>query len=193
LAGIAIESADGGVVEHLTFTNITMEGIITPIFICLNQRTGNGTGVIRDIHISNITAVAEGIIPCLITGAPGSRVSEITLRDISVEHNGNEQPMKGRLPENLTGYPENRMFGKYNPAGGLYIRHADNILVENFRILQRNTDYRPPVVLDDVTDIRIRELQSKGSESSVIVQAIECSKITLEGHEVPNMDNPPTK
>lgn len=186
LAGIAIESADGGVIEHLTFTNITMEGIITPIFICLNQRKGNGTGVIRDIFISNITAVADGIIPCLITGMPGSRVSDITLRDISVEHNGGEQPMKERLPENLKGYPENRMFGAYNPAGGLYVRHADNIIVENFRIRQRHTDHRPPVVLDDVTNFRIRELQSAGSESSVMVQTIESSNITLEGRKLDN-------
>lgn len=173
LAGIAIESADGGVIEHLNFTNIAMEGIITPIFICLNQRRGTGTGVIRDIHISNITAVAEGIIPCIITGIPGSRVSDITLRDISVEHAGGEQPMEGRLPENLDGYPENRMFGRYNPAGGLYVRHADNIIVENFRIRQRNTDFRPPVVLDDVTNFRARELQSEGSESPVMIQTIE--------------------
>lgn len=187
LAGIAIESADGGVIEHLTFTNITMEGVITPIFICLNQRKGNGTGVIHDIHISNITAVADGVIPCIIAGIPGSRVSDITLRDISVEHNGGEQPMTKRLPENLNGYPENRMFGHFNPAGGLYVRHADNIIVENFRIRQRNTDYRPPVVADDVTDLRIRELRSVGSKSSVMVQAIESNGIALEGHEITNL------
>ncbi len=187
LAGIAIESADGGIIEHLTFTNITMEGIITPIFICLNRRKGNGTGIIRNIHISNITAVAEGIIPCIITGIPGSRVSDITLRDISVEHNGGEQPMTKRLPESLNGYPENRMFGHFNPAGGLYVRHADNIIVENFRIRQRNTDYRPAVVVDDVTDLRIEGLQSVGSESSAMVQAIESRGITLEGREITNI------
>lgn len=139
---------------------------------------------IRDIFFSNITAVADGIIPCLITGMPGGRITDITLRDISVEHNGGEQPMTERLPENLKGYPENRMFGRFNPAGGLYVRHADNILVENFRIRQRNTDYRPPVVLDDVTNFRARELQSEGSESKVIIQTIESSDIRLEGNKL---------
>jgi len=105
-------------------------------------------------------------------------------RDISVEHAGGEQPMSGRLPENLDGYPENRMFGRYNPAGGLYVRHADNIIVENFRVRQRNTDYRPPVVLDDVTNSRARELQSTGSESPVMIQTIESSEIMLEGCEL---------
>lgn len=92
--------------------------------------------------------------------------------------------MKERLPENLDGYPENRMFGRYNPAGGLYVRHADHILVENFRIRQRTTDYRPPVVLDDVTDFRARELQSEGSESPRMIQTIESSKVMLEGKEL---------
>ena len=51
---------------------------------------------------------------------------------------GGEKAMTKSLPENLKGYPENRMYGKENPAGGLYIRHADNILIENFHIRQRN-------------------------------------------------------
>ncbi len=180
LAGIAVESADGGVIENLTFDNIVMEGIITPIFVCLNKRKGDKPGQIRNISFSNITAVAEGVIPCLITGMPGGRISGITLRDIRVEHNGGEQPMTERLPES-NGYPENRMFGRRNPAGGLYIRHADNILVDNFSIRQRNTDYRPPVVLDDVTDFRARELRTEGSESAEMVQAIECRQVMLDG------------
>lgn len=40
-----------------------------------------------------------------------------------MEHAGGEQPMSGRLPENLDGYPENRMFGRYNPARG---HHVEN-------------------------------------------------------------------
>lgn len=184
LSGIAIESADGGVIENITFTNITMEGIITPIFICLNQRKGTGTGVIRDIKISNITAIAEGIIPCIITGIPGSRISDVLLRDISVEHAGGEQSMSGRLPENLNGYPENRMFGPNNPAGGLYVRHADHIRVENFHVRQRNIDYRPSVVLDDVTNFRSSELRSEGSGSKIMIQTIDSHDITLDGKKL---------
>lgn len=52
----------------------------------------NGTsGIIRDLHFSNITAVAEGIIPTLICGTSTGRISDITLRDITVEHAGGEK------------------------------------------------------------------------------------------------------
>lgn len=178
LAGIAIESVDGGKVEHVTISNIAMEGIITPIFICMNKRHGGGTGVLKDITISQVTAVAEGIIPSIISGIPGSRISDVTLRDITVEHHGGEKAMTARLPENLDGYPENRMYGRKNPAGGLFVRHADNIKVENFRVIQRNKDQRPVIVADDVNGLAIRGVQAVNS-SSTLVQDIESKNINL--------------
>lgn len=188
LAGIAIESVDGGIIEQVTFNNITMEGIITPIFICLNHRRMNQhtgeSGIIRNLMFSNIIAKAEGIIPTLIAGTPTGRISDITLRDITVEHAGGEKAMTKAVPENLKGYPENRMYGRENPAGGLYIRHADNIRVENFRVRQRNTDERPPVFLDDATDIHIEKLQSTGSTAKNRVQTTRCDQITLDGKAI---------
>jgi len=71
------------------------------------------------------------------------------------------------------------MYGRYNPAGGLYIRHADNILVENFQVRQRNLDYRPAVVLDDVTDFRMRGLKATGTEVDKLVQTIDSKNIKL--------------
>lgn len=188
LAGIAIESVDGGIIEQVTFNNITMEGIITPIFICLNHRRMNQhtgeSGIIRNLMFSNIIAKAEGIIPTLIAGTPTGRITDITLRDITVEHAGGEKAMTKAVPENLKGYPENRMYGRENPAGGLYIRHADNIRVENFRVRQRNTDERPAVFLDDATDIHIEKLQSTGSTAKNWVQTTRCDQITLDGKAV---------
>lgn len=97
---------------------------------------------------------------------------------------GGEKAMTKSLPENLKGYPENRMYGKENPAGGLYIRHADNILIENFRIRQRNTDERPSVFLDDATDIHIEKLQSTGSIAKKMIEHSKCSNITIDGRVV---------
>lgn len=88
--------------------------------------------------------------------------------------------MSERLPENLKGYPENRMYGRQNPAGGLYIRHANNIIVDNFQIRQRNIDYRPVVVLDDVTDFRMRNLKAVGTKADKMVQAIDSKNIIID-------------
>lgn len=177
LAGIAVEAVDGGHLENLQFNNISMTGVITPIFVCLNNR--NGIDSVKNVVFSNITAKAYGIIPSLISSIPGEYIDGITLRDIIVEYEGGEEAMIERLPENLKGYPENRMYGRRNPAGGLYIRHADNIVVENFQVRQRNTDYRPAVVLDDVTDFRLRGLKAIGTETDKLVQTIDCKDIKL--------------
>ena len=183
LSGIAIESADGGLIEHVVIDNITMEGIITPIFLCLNKRRGGGKGIIRDVQISNITATAYGNIPCLISGVPGSRITDVSLRNIRVSHEGGRQPMEGRLEESLTGYPENRMYGRENPACGLYVRHADRVEVENFVSIQRNLDERPAVVADDVDGLTIRHLTSKGTNGKA-VQIVESQNVTLDDQPV---------
>ena len=179
LSGITIQSVDGGTVENISFSNIVMEGIITPIFVCLNHRHGD-RGVIRNLQFSNITARAEGILPCMISGVPDNVVSDIILRDIVVEHTGGEQPMQNALPENLKGYPENRMYGRENPAGGLYVRHANNVVVENFQVRHRATDYRPTVVLDDVTDFRLRGLKVWNSANKDYVKTNDCKQVIVE-------------
>lgn len=69
---------DGGIIENISFNNIVLEGIITPIFVCLNHRHGNG-GVIRNLQFSNIIAKADGVIPCLISGVPDARIKGITI------------------------------------------------------------------------------------------------------------------
>ena len=179
LSGITVQSVDGGIVENISFNNIVMEGIITPIFVCLNHRHGNG-GAIRNLQFCNITARAEGIIPCLISGVPDAHIEGIVMRDIVVEHEGGEQPMVEPLPENIKGYPENRMFGRRNPAGGLYIRHAKNITVDNFQVRQRNVDYRPTVVLDDVDDFRLTGLKVSGSAAKEQVLHTHSTNIKVE-------------
>lgn len=68
------------------------------------------------------------------------------------------------LKENLNGYPENRMYGKTNPAYGLYVRHAKNIIVDNFQVRLQNVDARPAVVMEDVQDVLIDKLKDTSAQ-----------------------------
>lgn len=183
LSGIAIESTDGGIIEHVIIRDITMEGVITPIFIYLGERRGDGKGIIRDVHISDITATAYGNIPCLITGSPRSRISDVSLHRIHVCHEGGLQPMTERLREDVNGYPENRMFGRNNPAAGLYIRHADRVTVEDFEASVRMDDQRPAVVVDDASDIVLRHITQHGIKG-VPLQNIESKNVRLDDTDV---------
>ena len=160
-----------------------MEGVITPIFIYMGDRKQRGTGVIRDIDFANIKAVCDGIIPCLISGMPDQRIINVTLRDITVEHQGGENIMTKPLQENTSGYPENRMFGRKNPAGALYIRHADNIKVVNFRAHQRELDHRPVVVASDVNGLKINELNATSTDG-VKVQTTGSKEIYIDNNAI---------
>ena len=61
------------------------------------------------------------------------------------------------VPESEADYPENRMFGNLPlPAFGLYVRHADEVVLERvrFSLAPGSTDARPPVAADDSTVFR---------------------------------------
>ena len=57
------------------------------------------------------------------------------------------------VKEAETSYPENRKLGTSLPASGLYLRHADNVVISNVRFHFREPDARPLIVTDDCTGI----------------------------------------
>src|SRR5437763_3705784 len=75
--GLALESVDGGLIEDIAITNISMRGVVhSPLFLRLGARLrgpeGMPPGAIRRVTISNIVssnAVAE--YPSIISGIPG--------------------------------------------------------------------------------------------------------------------------
>ncbi len=181
ISGIAIESADGGLVENLNFTNLSMDGVMAPVFISLNRRHGEGKGIIRNVNISNITAHTVGVLPCIIAGLPESRVEDVTIRDVYMLTDGGEDKMDRRVQESPENYPEIDMFGHRNPAGAFFIRHADGIWMENIRVQARNTDHRPAIVADDVNGLDVNHLVVKNLDSPLQVENIESKGVTLDG------------
>src|SRR5207302_6212014 len=72
--GLALETVDGGPIEDIAITNLTMRDIVnSPIFIRLGNRArgpeGTPVGVIRRIRISNLSVDnADPRYPSLIAG-----------------------------------------------------------------------------------------------------------------------------
>ena len=150
LSGVAIECVDGGIVENITVSNIAMTGITSPIFVCLGSR--HGTGSLKDVLISNITAVTEGVLPCVICGVPDKKIENVRLSNINVVRKSADIRMEGNPRENQKAYPEARMYGHRNPACGIYARHVDGLSVDNFNVrVLGSGEERHVIVLDDVT------------------------------------------
>ena len=180
ISGIALEVVDGGIMDRVVINNISMQDIQTPIFIRLGNRRGNG--VLKNVTISNIVAENESLITSSITGIPGHYVENVTLRDITFTYTGgaDEKDASIVVPEKISEYPENRMFGPVLPAYGLYVRHVKNLTIENIQCRVRKPDYRPAFIFDDVHDASLNNFQADVSlGKSPIIRIDNSSDILL--------------
>jgi polygalacturonase len=167
ITGIVLEVVDGGIMDRITISNITMDGVQSPIFIRLGIRKPV-VGQLKNVLISNVVAKTYSQMPSIITAVPGSYIENITLRDIIVyaKGGGNMEMATRDVIENEKGYPENRMFGDNLPGYGLYVRHAKNIVMDNVQFFLQQSDYRSAIYFDDAHDIRIRNLKADKPEGS---------------------------
>ena len=180
ISGIALEVVDGGIMDRVVINNISMQDVQTPIFIRLGNRRGNG--VLKNVTISNIVAENESLITSSITGIPGHYVENVTLRDITFTYTGgaDEKDASIVVPEKISEYPENRMFGPVLPAYGLYVRHVKNLTIENIQCRVRKPDYRPAFIFDDVHNASLNNFQADVSlGKSPIIRIDNSSDILL--------------
>lgn len=155
--GLALETVDGGILEDITISNITMNDITNaPIFLRLGRRMRGPdnleTGKMHRIIISNIivnNAVMESA--SLILGIPGHNIEDVKLSNIQILVKGGapKEYADTEVPELEDGYPDPRFFGKI-PAYGFFIRHVNGIEINNVRVGFMNKDFRPAFVLEDV-------------------------------------------
>lgn len=55
------------------------------------------------------------------------------------------------VPESKSAYPSSIIFAKGLPAWGLYVRHADNVRLENTNFVLVGEDKREKIATDDAT------------------------------------------
>lgn len=184
ISGIALELVDGGVMEQVVINNISMTGIQTPLFIRLGSRSGSGS--LKDILISNITATNESLITSSITGVPGSYVENVVVKDVIFNYKGTGTMLEAGIPvpEVENKYPENRMFGYSLPAYGLYARHVKNLVFENFRFNLLAPDARPAVILDDCHNIRFNNFSmDQPSNNQPLFRINQSTNILFSGYQ----------
>jgi len=152
-SGISLEAVDGAHIDGVVISNISMQGVLEPIFIRRGNRgrglTNPTPGTIQNVSISNVVATGATITSD-ISGLPDYPVERVTLDDINITMRGGEAEAKGLdVPEFPEKYPEAGMFGIL-PAYGFYVRHAAGLTMSNLQVRWDNTDARPALVFDDV-------------------------------------------
>ncbi len=161
-SSIVVENVDGGVVENIVFRRIAVNGACAPIFIRAGTRTGrpcgtppSGKRIFRNILLEDIEGASLSHVASSITGVEGCRVKGVTLRNVKIACRGGGDTAAERnrpVPEAACRYPDAHMFGSILPAYGLYVRHVDDILLDNvgFTLATETTDNRDAIVYHDV-------------------------------------------
>jgi polygalacturonase len=155
--GIALETVDGGLLEDVSISNITMRGVTdVPLFIRLGRRMRGPEetliGQLRRVNISNIiSSHGSSRQACLITGIPGHPIEDLQLSNILILHEGGgtKEDAASQPAELETDYPDPNRFGPM-PAHGFYVRHVKGIELRDVEVKYVKEDLRPGFVLDDV-------------------------------------------
>lgn len=173
MGAIKLLLVDGGLLEDITISNITMDNVEGPIFIRLGNRgrkydlpthqiqgkdvqnEGVPPGTVKNIRISNIKAIVESDKPercgIMISGIPGHYIENVVLENIEISYpgGGTIEDAQREVDEDEARYPEQFFFGVL-PSWGAFIRHARDVEFRNVVLTTRSPDKREMIVLEDV-------------------------------------------
>jgi polygalacturonase len=184
-SAISLEAVDGGIMEDIDVSDVVAKNTGCALFIKLGHRNKNERySSVKNIRISNLFAEipsgkpdmgypVEGplltfqhnVFPASISGIPGHLVQDVTLENVNIVYEGGAKKERGyisldsldNVAENASAYPEFSMFGEL-PAWGIYVRHVEGLQIKNVRISTKAADFRPAMVFNDVTGLKINEL-----------------------------------
>lgn len=174
--GLSVESADGGNVDGVIFSNITMQNVGYPFFVLLNERLrapeGTTIGSIKNVIFENITLsgpykeflaprmtalwddemmCSPYVMPSTVTGQPHKAIENITFSNIYLTLPGGckEDYKDITVPEITKSYPENYAFGESFPTFGIFFRHIKNLNLSNVNIEFLEEDSRTSLHFED--------------------------------------------
>lgn len=168
--GLALETVDGGDLEDVTVSNITMRDIVnSPIFLRLGRRMrspeGTPIGHFRRVNISDVVVYnADPRYSNLIAGIPGHAIEDVKLNHVRVLFAGGGTREQAAIapPEGETEYPEPYRFGQM-PAYGFFLRHVKGVELNDVEIGYLKEDLRPAIQLEDVQGADFNNLKAQRS------------------------------
>jgi len=161
-SALSLEIVDGGTMENVNVSDLTVTGTESPIFVRLGHR-GRGwlpnqqiksIGRMRGLSISNVHVRDAGPYGCSITGLPNHPIEDVYISNIHIHHRGGittdslTKIRQALLDEKAAEYPEATMWGPL-PAKGFYVRHAHNVTFKDIDIKTTMSDERPIFVRED--------------------------------------------
>lgn len=187
-SGLAFEEVDQGRMENITVSNITMSHVHHyPIYIttgCRNRGPKEVTrkSSARDIQISNVVADdCDSLCSIIVTGMPDEPIRNVWLNNIRLSFRGGgaKELVSKQYREQGTNYPEPKFAGE-TPAYGLYARHVDGLHANDLSFSYEKPEFRPAVVLDDVTGATLRDIDATTEPGTEKIVTFNCKDILVE-------------
>jgi polygalacturonase len=199
LAGIALEIVDGGTLDRVAISNITIKGVTAPIFMRLGNRarafepnqSKPSVGTLRNVVLSDIIATDCSPIGCSITGLPDHPIESVTLSNISLgfEGGGTKDDAVREISEKPDSYPESTMFGTL-PSYGFFCRHVKGLKLQNVHLQTSASDYRHALLLSDVENAVIDSLDAPfARDSAAMLRLNDCWSVSIRNCRPPEGTN----
>jgi len=163
--GILIMSMDGGEVEDIVISGITMTNCTdSPIFIRIGSRMrspeGTPVGSVRRVSITDFNAYSSNpAYNVIIAGIPGHPIENLYLHNINLHSKGGvsmDRALK-EISEAESSYPDPWLFSRERnhvlPFKGMMLRHVDGVEIDALRFDFAEEDDRPLFRTDDVSNL----------------------------------------
>jgi polygalacturonase len=186
--GLALETVDGGLLEDVTITNITMRDIVnSPFFLRLGGRMRGPANVpvgkLRRVIISNVMVYnADAHFSTLISGLPSHNIEDVQFNNIRIYYRQIDSPasrIQSNVPEYEKSYPEPQKFGVM-PAYGFFIRHVKDIALNNVEISYLGRETRAAFILDDVNGASLFNIKAQQPSDAKLFQLKNVQHINFE-------------
>ncbi len=173
--GLQLGAIDGGVLEDVTFRDITLENPVNhPIFLRLSARNraprGAGVAKVRRVRFTDIqVSGARREYPCGVVGIEDGIIEGVAFRGIHVSAagGGTAEDAGRQVPERRNSSLEPSFMGIL-PAYGLYARHVRNLSVRDSSFAAVAPDARPAVALENVEGAVIAGLTSSSPADAAV-------------------------
>jgi len=198
LAGIALEIVDGGSLDRVTISNISIEDMAAPIFLRLGNRArpyrtfqkNIPVGTFKNVRISNIVASNAGRNGCSILGIRDHDIENVSISNVYINFDGGgtKKQAESDYPENETDYPESTRYGDL-PAYGFFCRHVDGLTFRDVVLDFNEQEARAPLIFDDVKNLRLFNFRGQVSASAPAQMIVRnCRNVTVSESQPEIMD-----
>ena len=157
ICAICVESVDGGTIENLMFERIIIEDVATPFYVIIGDKgrmPEGGThriGVIQNIVFKDIDGQRfknnyGSYIGGFQKGGETYPLRHIYFENVNLTVRGGNGEIPEEPAEFGKQYPEADCFGIL-PGSALYIRHAEDVQIENCDIQVERRDVREKIYM----------------------------------------------